>query len=159
TVVADGRRARISPQAYYYRGALGFLGEWIRSTQVVNRDGTVATLSATAWQATGSFALTGDQASYTGLVPRRAVGEGGLGAVELVARYAELRLDDEAFPTFADPARAARRAREWAVGLNWYFERRVKIAANYIHTTYTGGAATGEREREHAILTRFQVAL
>ncbi|HET8622447.1 MAG TPA: porin, partial [Gemmatimonadales bacterium] len=47
TVVADGRRARISPQAYYYRGALGFLGEWIRSTQVVNRDGTVATLSAT----------------------------------------------------------------------------------------------------------------
>jgi phosphate-selective porin OprO/OprP len=59
---------------------------------------------------------------------------------------------------FADPARSARRAREWGVGLNWYLERRVKIAANYLHTTFDGGATTGDREDENAILTRFQVA-
>ena len=158
TAFADGRRTRIAPQASYLRGPLGLYGEWIRSTQVVNRAGALATISAKAWQATGSFALTGDQASFTGLAPRRPVTEGGAGALELVVRYAELSVDDEAFPTFADPARAARRAREWGTGLNWYLERRVKIAANYLHTTFDGGAATGDREDENAILTRFQVA-
>jgi phosphate-selective porin OprO/OprP len=155
---ADGRRTRISPQASYYRGALGLLGEWIRSSQIVNRTGTLSPIRATAWQATGSFALTGEQASYTGLDPRRGVTAGGLGALELVARYGELRISDEAFPVFADPARSARRATEWGVGFNWYLERRVKVAANYIRTAYDGGSAIGDRDTEHAILTRFQVA-
>lgn len=158
TAFADGRRTRIAPQASYLRGPFGLLGEWIRSTQVVNRAGAVATISASAWQATGSFAITGDQASLTGLAPRRPISEGGAGALELVLRYAELSLDDEAFPTFADPARSARRAREWGAGLNWYLERRVKVAANYLHTTFDGGAAMDDREDENAILTRFQVA-
>ena len=159
TAVADGRRTRIAPQAYYYVGSLGVIAEWIRSSQIVTRAGAQATIGARAWQVTGSFALTGDQASFTGLAPRRPItGEGGVGAVELVARYAELRLDDEAFPTFADPARSAQKASEWAVGVNWHLERRVKVAANYIHTSYTGGVATGDREDENAVLTRFQVA-
>lgn len=159
TVFADGRRTRIAPQAYYYNGPLGLLAEWTRSTQVVNRAGALATLSAEAWQATGSFALTGDIASYTGLAPRRPItGDGGIGAVELVARYGELTLDDEAFPIFADPTRSARKASEWAVGVNWHLERRIKLAANYIHANFDGGAATGDREDEDAILTRFQVA-
>jgi phosphate-selective porin OprO and OprP len=81
-----------------------------------------------------------------------------LGALELVARYGELRISDEAFPVFADPARSARRATEWGVGFNWYLERRVKVAANYIRTAYDGGSAIGDRDTEHAILTRFQVA-
>jgi phosphate-selective porin OprO/OprP len=158
TAVADGRRTRIAPQLSYLRGPFGLLGEWIRSTQVVNRAGALATISIKAWQATGSLAVTGDQASFTGLAPRRPVTEGGAGALELVVRYAELGADEEAFPVFADPARSARRAREWGVGLNWYLERRVKIAANYLHTTFDGGATTGDREDENAILTRFQVA-
>jgi phosphate-selective porin OprO/OprP len=158
TAFADGRRTRIAPQLSYLRGPFGLLGEWIRSTQVVHRAGALATVSAKAWQVTGSFAITGDQASFAGLAPRRPVTEGGAGALELVVRYAGLSVDDEAFPTFADPARAARAASEWGVGLNWYLERRVKVAANHLHTTFDGGAATGDREDENAILTRFQVA-
>ncbi len=158
TAFADGRRTRIAPQAYYYVGPLGLMAEWTRSSQIVNRAGALATLSAQAWQATGSFALTGDQASYTGLAPRRAITGGGLGAVELVVRAGQLEVDDEAFPTFADPTRSASKATEWAVGVNWHFERRVKLAANYIRTTFDGGAVNGDREAEDAILTRFQVA-
>jgi phosphate-selective porin OprO/OprP len=158
TAFADGRRTRIAPQAYYYAGPLGLMAEWIRSAQIVNRAGTLAPISAKAWQATGSFALTGDPASYTGLAPRKPVTGGGLGAVELVMRAGQLQVDDEAFPTFADPTRSAQKATEWAVGVNWHFERRIKFAANYIRTTFDGGAATGDREAENAILTRFQVA-
>ena len=158
TAFADGRRTRVAPQAYYYAGPLGLMAEWIRSAQIVNRAGTLAPISAKAWQATGSFALTGDPASYTGLAPRKPVSGGGLGAVELVVRAGQLQVDDEAFPLFADPTRSARKATEWAVGVNWHFERRIKLAANYIRTTFDGGAAAGDREAEDAILTRFQVA-
>lgn len=159
TAVADGRRWRISPQAYWHWGSLGVLGEWIKSAQVVTRGATTATVGAKAWQAQGSFALTGEAESYTGVRPKKPVDQKGIGAIELVARYSELDIGDEAFPTFADPARSARKAKEWAVGLNWYPERRIKIAVNYGQTSFDGGAAAGgDREDEKALLTRFQVA-
>ena len=102
---------------------------------------------------------TGEAASYMGVRPKRPVDQkGGLGAIELVARYSELRVGDEAFPTFADPAKSARKAKEWAVGLNWYPERRIKIGLNYGLTRFEGGAATGDREDEKTLVTRFQVA-
>jgi phosphate-selective porin OprO and OprP len=157
--VADGRRWRVSPQAYWRIGPLGLLGEWIRSSQEMSRGTATADIGATAWQAAGSFALTGEKASYRGLSPRKPVTAKGYGAFEVVARYSELRVDDEAFPTFANPDRSARKAKEWAVGLNWYPERRVKIAVNYGQTSFDGGAANGaDRDDEKALLTRFQVA-
>jgi phosphate-selective porin OprO/OprP len=136
-------------------------GCWLsgRASQIVNQAGALATISASGWQATGSFALTGDVASYTGLTPRRPITEaGGSGAVEVLARVGQLKVDNEAFPIYADPTRSARTASEWAVGVNWHLERRIKLAANYIRTTFDGGGATGDREAENAILTRFQVA-
>jgi phosphate-selective porin OprO/OprP len=159
TAVANGRRWRVSPQAYWHVGPLGLLGEWIKSSQLVTRGATTATIGSTAWQTVGSFALTGEAASFTGIKPKRPVDQkGGIGAVELVARYSELEVGDEAFPAFADRTKSAQKAKEWAVGLNWYPERRIKIAVNYGQTSFEGGAATGNREDEKALLTRFQVA-
>lgn len=159
TTVASGRRWRVAPQAYWHWGPVGLLGEWIRSSQVVTRGAASGEVAATAWQAAGSLSLTGEAASYRGITPRRPVdAPGGIGALELVARYSELTVGDEAFPTFADPAAAARKAKEWAVGVNWYPERRIKLAVNYGRTRFTGGAATGDREDEQAFLTRLQVA-
>jgi hypothetical protein len=34
----------------------------------------------------------------------------------------------------------------------------VKVAVNYERTTFTGGAADGDREPENAIITRFQTS-
>lgn len=156
--VADGRRWRISPQAYWHIGPLGLLGEWIRSSQEASRGTATADIGVTAWQAAGSFALTGESASYRGLSPRRPVTAGGAGAFEFVARYSELTVDDAAFPTFASLDRSAQKAKEWAVGLNWYAERRIKIAVNYGQTSFDGGAPSGaNRATEKALLTRFQV--
>jgi phosphate-selective porin OprO/OprP len=160
SAVANGRRWRVSPQAYWHYGPVGLLGEWVKSSQVVTRGPTTATIGAKAWQALGTFAVTGESATFTGLKPNRPVDQkGGFGAIELVARYSELRVGDEAFPTFADPAKSARKAKEWAVGLNWYPERRIKVAVNYGQTSFEGGAAAGgDRGDEKALLTRFQVA-
>jgi phosphate-selective porin OprO and OprP len=157
--VAAGRRWRVSPQAYWSIGPLGLLGEWIRSSQVVSRGTTTAMIGVKAWQAAGSFALTGEKASYRGIMPRKPVDARGFGAVELVGRYSELQMDGDAFPAFADPSRSARKASEWAFGVNWYPERRIKVALNYGRTSFDGGAPDGaDREHEQALLTRFQVA-
>ena len=50
--------------------------------------------------------LTGEDASYRGVVKPSepfSPGKGGWGAWELVGRYGELEIDDDAFPLFADP--------------------------------------------------------
>jgi phosphate-selective porin OprO/OprP len=165
TVNADGEQRRLSPQFYYYRNALGLLGEYIRSEQEVALTGdptSHATLSNRAWQLTGSWVLTGEDAGYRGVVrpthPFVAGGE-GWGAFELVARYGELDVDDGAFPIYANPAVAATEAKAWGLGLNWYLNSNLKLVFNYAQTRFNGGAASGaDREDEQIFFSRLQVA-
>lgn len=157
---ANGKRTRLSPQGYFYTGPLGLLGEYVISRSEVTRSGSTVELEHTAWQATGSFFLTGEKAGFRSPGPRRPfdLKEGGLGAVELVGRYGELNLDEAAFPVFANLTASVQRARAWGVGLNWHFTRAVKVAVDYERTTFTGGASTGNREPENAVITRFQTS-
>ena len=164
---ADGLHRRWSPQAYYYNGPLGLLGEYVTSEQEVRliagaSAGRVEHLENNAWQLSGSWVLTGEDASYRGLArPNHpfTTGAAGWGALELVARYGELDVDDDAFPLFANPATSASRAQAWTVGLNWYLTQNLKLVANYSQTTFDGGAAAGaDREDEKAFFTRAQLS-
>lgn len=160
TVVADGRRSRLSPQGYFYSGPFGLLGEFVVSRQDVARGVTAARLEHTSWQASGSYFLTGEHAGFRSPMPKRAfdLGARGYGALELIARYGRLTIDDAAFPIFANLANSARRVDAWAVGMNWHLTAGVRIAVNYEHASFLGGAATGNREVEHVVITRFQHA-
>lgn len=160
-VEADGRRTRWSPQGYFYRNGFGLLAEYASSSQEVRVGGATAELEHTAWQATASWVLTGEEASYRGVTPARPFGPGkdGRGAWELVARYGQLDVDDAAFPLFADPATSARRADAWVAGVNWYLHSNLKLVLNYLQTGFDGGAAgEADREDEKAVFTRLQVA-
>jgi phosphate-selective porin OprO and OprP len=160
-VFADGRRSRLAPQAYFYTGPLGLHGEYIQSYQTVSR-ATFATvkLKHTAWQTTGSWFLTGEKNSYRSASPKKPFDPkaGTFGAVELAARYSELAIDDATFPNYASAASTPSKAKAWAVGINWYLARAIKLAADYEHTTFTGGTATGDREAENFVVTRVQYA-
>ncbi len=160
TVFANGKRSRLSPQGYFYTGPLGLLGEYVLSRNEVTRTDVTAELEHTAWQVEGSFFLTGEKAGFRSPAPKKPfdLAEGGLGAVELVGRYGELSLDPAAFPVFATAATSAQKAKAWGVGLNWHFTRAVKVAVNYERTTFTLGAATGNRAPENAVITRFQTS-
>jgi phosphate-selective porin len=117
-------------------------------------------LEHTAWGVTGSFFLTGEKAGFRSPTPRRPfdLEEHGFGALELVGRYGELELDEASFPTYATISASARKASSWGVGLNWHFTRAVRFAVNYERTSFRGGAPTGDRERENAVITRFQTS-
>jgi phosphate-selective porin OprO/OprP len=162
SVAADGRHARWSPQAYYYRNRLGLLGEWVRSSMEVTTGGAHDTIDNEAWQLTASWVLTGEDAGYRGIAkpshPYAIDGE-GWGAFELVGRYGELDVDDDAFPVFADPDAAATHARSWGLGLNWYLNSNLKLAFNHVRTDFDGGAAAGaDRDDEEIFFSRVQVA-
>ena len=161
TVVADGRRTRISPQGYLYVGPLGVLAEYVSTTHHVRR-GTGAPIGTTnqAWQVSAGWVLTGERESYTSINPDHPLDgskNGGLGALELVARYGSLTVDPNAFPAYADPATQARRARAAGVGLNWRLTRGLLFAADYERTQLEGPDAAVVRSTEHAVLTRLQL--
>lgn len=161
-VAANGKRTRWSPQGYFYRNRFGLLAEYIASKQELQVGATSAELENTAWQATASYVLTGEDASYRGVVrPSKpfSPGKGGWGAWELVGRYGELEIDGGAFPLFADPVVSARRAKSWTLGVNWYLTSNLKLVVNYLDTQFDGGAAAGaDREDEKAVFSRLQVA-
>ena len=160
TVVADGRRTRVTPQGYLYAGRLGMLGEYIWTTHTVRRGGSTAALTMQAWQLSGGWALTGDHESFSGFAPSHPLDgskSGGHGALELVARYGVLAFDAGAFPTFADPATQPRRARAAGAGLNWRLTRDVQLATDYERTRLDGPDAATTRSTEHAVLTRLQL--
>ncbi|GAB3346361.1 OprO/OprP family phosphate-selective porin [Lysobacter tyrosinilyticus] len=164
---ADGLHRRWSPQAYYYNGPLGLLGEYVTSEQEVRlvsgaNAGRVKHLENQAWQAVGSWVLTGEDASYKGVAKPNhpfTVGGAGWGAFELVARYGELDIDDDAFPLFANPATSASGIDAWTIGLNWYLTQNLKLVTNYTEATFDGGAAAGaDREDEKSVFTRAQIS-
>lgn len=160
TTFADGSRRRLVPQAYFYTGPLGLLGEYTISWQDVRRVATTTDLKHTAWQVTGSFFVTGEKASFKSAAPKHPFDPAShtFGALELAARYSELSVDDAAFPVYANPAASASKAKAWAVGANWYLARAIKVVVDYEHTTFTGGTAVGDRRAENFVASRVQYA-
>jgi phosphate-selective porin OprO/OprP len=145
-VVANHDHWRLSPQGYYYYGPFSLLGEYVISDQGVKNSVTLATadLKNTAWEISAGWVLTGEDASFNGVTPRHPfdLRNGNWGAVQLVARYAELDVDKAAFPVFSNPATSASGAQAWALGLNWYLNKNIRVNASYSHTTFTGGGTT-----------------
>ena len=99
-------------------GRSGALAEYVRSTKNVGRATSQAQLRTQAWQVSGGWVLTGSEIIHEHHAdhPLDGTTTGGLGALELVARYGVLTTDPAAFPTFADPATQPRRARAAAWG-------------------------------------------
>jgi len=134
------------------------------SNQKVSKGAASATLQNTAWQIAAGWVLTGEDASYTGVTPRHPFDPRGnhWGALQLVARYADLDIDNAAFPIFANPATSASEAKAWAVGLNWYLNKNIRVNTSFSRTTFEGNinqaAATVVRQPEEVVFTRLQLA-
>lgn len=159
-VFADGRRTRIGPQAHLYVGRFGLLAEHYTSKQRVTLAAATETIEAKAWQVSGSVVLFGGTPTFRAVTPKTNfdLKAGTWGALEIAARYGQLTVDDDAFPVYADSLTQAREARGFGLGLNWYLNRNIRLLASYEETTFAGGAATGDREKEKVLFTRMQFA-
>ncbi len=163
-ITADGRRNRLSPQLSFYANRFGLMAEYAWSESWVKKasTGTRAKFSGEAWQATATFTLTGEKASFTGVRPSEAFepGKGKWGALELAGRVNGIELGTEAFQEgLLDPTKSVRSAFAWAVGLNWTLSQNIKQVVNFERTTFTGAAdGVADRPAENAFFIRTQVS-
>ena len=163
TAVADGAHHRLAPQAYYYYGPLGILSEYTISAQDMRNKHEARTISNTAWDVAGSFLITGEKNSYSGIRPKRTFepnkGFRNLGAWELVVRYSQLRVDPAAFPLFANSSTQPKQADEYGIGVNWYLNRYVKLMSAYEHTSFTMASRKATPlHGENVLMSRIQLA-
>jgi phosphate-selective porin OprO/OprP len=168
TAVADGTHWRLSPQGYYYYGPFSLMAEYTVTDQRL-AGGSVThnapeDFQNTAWEISGGWVLTGEDASYNGVTPLHSFNPkaGNWGAWQLVARYADLDVDDDIFKDgFANPLTSASEARAWSVGVNWYLNKNIRVNTSFSHTSFTGGhgaAATVTAYPENVLFTRIQLA-
>src|SRR5262249_47413436 len=166
-VTADGAHWRLSPQAYCYSGPFGLLGEYVISSQKLRQSGPAFLIARNAaWKIEAGGVLTGEEASYKSVTPRKDFDprQGGWGALEVVGRYGVLDIDNGVFRgpnPFADPASSATKATAWGLGLNWYLNKNVRAGFNYFHTDFDGGKTGSNpvtKQDENVFLTRVQLA-
>ncbi|MGK2873354.1 MAG: porin [Alphaproteobacteria bacterium] len=118
----------------------------------IDRPGAVADADFDAWYVQASYILTGESkpydmnnAVYGSPKPGAPLGDGGMGAIELAARYSATDLDDNA-SSAACPASSATilnpgttssciRGGEQQIvtlGVNWYPNRNIRFMLNYL---------------------------
>jgi len=150
TVFAHLRQTRINPGLFYYLGPFGLLGEYVRSSQEVQKGNVTATLKHQAAHATVSYVI-GGKAGYDGATPdsRFDLSRGTLGALEIGVRWNYLKVDSATFgdaadasvPTFADRYKSSSKAQGWAGALTFVPSRTVRFAVNFEQTRFTGGSS------------------
>ena len=143
-VYVKGHRQRVGLQFDWSPGSTGFRAEWMRSTEQRlgqgNRNEDLSDLIGTAWYTSATWIVTGEDKD-SDVTPDDALFQGGFGAVEIGARYDQLR-----FRSATRTGRAFRNPRSdyllpntgstITVGANWLVNRWVKVVANAIRQSY-----------------------
>lgn len=169
TTTAQGDTFRVSPQAYYYHGPLGLMAEYVVS-KVDAVNGTVReAITNKAWQLSGGYVLTGEDAGYRGITPKQnfSLTDGTWGGFEVVGRVEHADIDDDAFvggaSSLASASTAAKEVTAFGLGLNWYMSKTVRASFNYFHSDFdwAPGAAPASNSPifadENAFVTRLQL--
>ena len=169
SITGDDEQHRIDPQAYWYYGPFGLMGEYAFSKSGARQSNSMtgevvrADLDNSAWFAQASWVVTGEDASYKGVTPINNFDprNGRWGALELAIRYSELIVDEDAFDLgFASKPTSTDEAQNYTFGINWYLNRNFKFNFNFEHTEFNNDVEFGDtlRGQEDVILTRFQVS-
>ena len=139
-----GRRTRLGMDARWTPGPVLVQAEYSRVTDERNGQGLgdvdLPNVIAQGWYLGGTWVLTGEDKSG-GVEPRRPLFQGGAGALEVAARFEELRFgsaggSDE--PPFTNPRAAnilPNRDRAITLGLSWYPNRFGRVMWNAIRET------------------------
>ncbi len=168
-VFANGQHWRVSPQADYYYGPFGLLGEYVLTGQHVSNGNKNTEVNNNAWEISGSWLLTGEDASYGAITPKHNFDPrlGYWGAWQVVARFAELNVDSDVFTSgLANPNANADGAQAWAVGLNWFLNKNIRANLSFSHTVFNGytgskppaGTLVVPAQDENVLFTRVQLA-
>jgi phosphate-selective porin OprO/OprP len=155
---ADGARRRISPSVSYYYKSFGGFGEYMRSSQWVSKSGARRYITNNAFEVTGSFVLTGEAAGDRGVRPKNNFdpAAGHWGALQLLARFTELKVDHQAFDAGFAATGASREGQSFTLAANWYPNPYIKFYGTFERTVFDRNSESA-RHPESAILFRTQL--
>ncbi|WP_342317092.1 porin [Lysobacter sp. FW306-1B-D06B] len=114
---------RAGLEALWIDGPWSLQGEYLIGS--AQRDDGLRDFTAQGGYVTGSWLLTGESRPYSGGNVANVKPAKGFGAVELLARYGDLDLNDAGI--------AGGRQRDITFGANWYLTSHFKFQANYVH--------------------------
>lgn len=161
-VATVGAHERFAPQAYYFRGSLGMMGEYIRSDEAAELASTRHEMANQGWQIAGSYVLTGEKNSYEGVRPASGFDPfhpmRHAGGWEVAVRHSEAHMDKAAFPLYADPTKSAQAAHETAAGITWYINHYVKLMSHFENTSFQMSPGQKALVSERVTMTRLQFA-
>lgn len=165
-----GQRLRLGTEMNWSPGPFSLQGEFIRVQEERRGEGlrgeNIPDLIERGWYLTGTWVVTGEKKAG-GVEPRKAFVTGrGFGAVELAARYEQIRFGSSEHS--GRPSRSIRAVsilgnsdRAWTLGVNWYVNQWVKIQANAIREKIedTQRSPIPGRERFWTRLVRLQFVM
>ena len=112
---AAGAHTRVTPAVFYYYKAFGAFGEYVRSSQDISKGAATTNVDNQAWDVSAAYILAGGGVA-SDRVPRPKAdfdpANGRWGALQVVARYAELRVDADAFAAGLATAGSSRKAQQ-----------------------------------------------
>ena len=167
-ITSNGNSYRIYPQAFWYSGPFGVMGEYVESTQALDASAPgakVNNISQTnkASQVQISYVVTGEDNTFGGVKPMRSFDpfKGSWGALQLVGRWSELDVDQSTFKML-DPSKSVSKATAFTAGANWFLNKNALLRFDYEDVSFLGGAGTAthvtNRPTERIFATRFQLA-
>jgi phosphate-selective porin OprO/OprP len=149
-VYVNGRRQRFGAEFTYTPGPVGLAAEWMQAREQRLGQGLgdvdLSDFITTGWYASATWLVTGeDKDNFNG--PRRPLFTGGIGAIELAARYEKLQSEsaskvDEPFPNPRADNYLMNSDTVWTVGVNWFPNRWVRLTANGIHEHFADAERT-----------------
>jgi phosphate-selective porin len=143
-VYVKGRRQRVGVEASFTPGPVGFAAEWMQAREEREGQGLgdvdLSDFITTGWYANATWFITGeDKEDFNN--PRNPLFGGGIGAVEIAARYEKLQFEseDKTGPAFRNPRAEhilPNSDRAWTFGVNWFPIRWVRITINAIREEF-----------------------
>jgi phosphate-selective porin OprO/OprP len=149
-VYVKGRRERLGVELSWTPGPFGIKSEWMQSREERksqgNRDEDLSDFLTTGWYLSGTWILTGENKSDE-IEPDKPLFKGGLGAIEIGARYDEIGLESARHngPAFTNPRSdniPLAKDKTWTFGVNWFTSKWVRVLLNGIREEFVDGVET-----------------
>ena len=149
-VYVSGRRQRVGAEFVWTPGPVGIKAEWMQAREdrkgQGNRNQDLSAFLSTGWYVSGTWVVTGEN-KEDDVVPRKPLFKGGIGAVEIGAKYDELGFGSAGHSgtAFQNPRAdnlIGSKDRVWTMGVNWYANRWVRVIGNAIHEDFVTPVST-----------------
>jgi len=166
-VYVKGRRQRIGTELEWTPGNFGIKAEWMQAREdrlgQSNRNADLSDFLSTGWYVGGTWVVTGESKGDS-ITPSKPLFKGGIGAIEVGARYDQLGFrsatsEGTAFTNPRSDHLVPNTDQVWTIGVNYFPNRWVRLVGNAIHENFEdpNRSITPGTAGFWALLFRFQL--